>query len=124
MNPERHVRVVLVDDFTAWRLLVRTMLEANTGCVVVGEASDGREALELLERVECDVVIMDHVMPVMTGLEAAVALRDQRPELRIVILSGTPSSELRDAFREAGAVAHFDKSELQAAIRFVCSGAA
>src|SRR5438093_1557988 len=89
------MRVVLADDHALFRDGLRSLLEAR-GLEVVGEAADGREAVELARRLNPDVLLMDLSMPNMGGLDATRALTAQRPEVRIVIL--TASEEDADLF--------------------------
>ncbi len=68
------IRVCLVDDQTLVRQGIRSLLALAEGIEVVAEASDGRQAVELIPQVKPDVVLMDMRMPVMSGLEALQAL--------------------------------------------------
>src|SRR5690242_17571750 len=110
--------LLLVDDVPEWRALVALAL-AQAGCEVVAEADDGQQAVELVAHTPCDAVIMDHVMPVMTGLEAALVIGQRQPSVRIVMLSGTPSGALRRACASAGVVAHYDKADFAQAVECV-----
>ena len=64
------LRLILVDDQEMYRLGFRMLLETQEGVEVVGEAEDGRAAVDLIERVEADIVLMDVRMPRMNGIEA------------------------------------------------------
>lgn len=88
MNDER-IRVVVVDDHPVWRDGVRADLEGSGSATVVAEASDGDEAVDLLGRVEADVVLMDLRLPTISGVEATRALRSARPDLKVLVVSAS-----------------------------------
>jgi CheY-like chemotaxis protein len=104
------LRVVVVDDSERIRDVVTELLERRAGCTVVGEASNGREALDLLTRVECDLVVMDLRMPVMDGLEATRAIRQRHPHITVVGFTSANDPVAAQAMLDAGADAHFDKA--------------
>ena len=103
-------RILLIDDDDAVRDILRLML-AHLGHTSV-EARDGEEGLDLFRPAAPDLVITDMVMPGMGGLEVVKRLREQRPDLKIIAMSGggRPGSgaSLRAA-REAGAAAALNK---------------
>jgi DNA-binding NarL/FixJ family response regulator len=80
------VRILLADDHAVVREGVRSLLERN-GHRVVAEASDGLEAVRLAQSTSCDVAVIDIGMPGLNGLDAARAMLQQRPTLRIVLLT-------------------------------------
>jgi DNA-binding NarL/FixJ family response regulator len=86
-------RVLLCDDSPQIRELLRIVLELE-GNEVVGEAGNGREAVEEAERLQPDVVLLDLSMPVMDGLEALPEIRRVAPEARIIVLSGFDNDRL------------------------------
>ena len=86
-KPTKSIRVILADDHTLVRAGIRALLEKLPGVEVVGEASDGREALNLVERHRPDVVLLDIAMPGLNGLEAAARITKEFPEVRVIILS-------------------------------------
>ncbi|SDT06190.1 DNA-binding response regulator, NarL/FixJ family, contains REC and HTH domains [Brevibacterium sandarakinum] len=81
------VRVVLVDDQEMIRRGLRMVLESQPGIEVVGEADDGDTALEVLDRVEADVVLMDVRMPQMNGVEATHRIREREDAPKVLILT-------------------------------------
>jgi two-component system response regulator DegU len=112
MSDAARTRVLLVDDHAPFREGAAAVLRLEGGVDVVGEASDGAEALEFLERHPVDVVLMDIDMPRLDGLEATGQITERYPETQVVILSGANAPELMDAAKDAGAKACLCKSEL------------
>jgi DNA-binding NarL/FixJ family response regulator len=95
------IRVLVADDHAVVREGLRTFLELQDGIEVVGDAADGEEAIRVAEALVPDVVLMDLVMPRMTGLQATAALLAVQPEARVVMLTGSFSPA---AVREAHAL--------------------
>ena len=89
------MRLLIADDHTLFRQSLRNLLEVH-GLEVLGEATNGREAIDLAIRLQPDVVLLDLSMPEMSGLEAIPRLREARPQTKIVIL--TASSDDADLF--------------------------
>jgi DNA-binding NarL/FixJ family response regulator len=81
------IRVLLADDHTLVRQGLRVLLESKPRFTVVGEADVGREALQLVEKLHPDVVVMDIGMPGMNGLEATAQITSQESDTKVVILS-------------------------------------
>jgi DNA-binding NarL/FixJ family response regulator len=81
------IRVILADDHPIVRLGIRAELEKIPGLEVIKEASDGRQALELVEELRPDVVVMDISMPGLNGLEATERITKTYPDVRVIILS-------------------------------------
>lgn len=123
MNP---IRIVLVDDHTLVRAGMRALLDKMTGIDVVAEASDGREALHLLGSVQPDVVVMDIAMRGLNGLEAALQMKKDAPQVRVIILSMHANEEYVIQALHAGAMGYLLKdaatAELEVAIRAVARG--
>jgi DNA-binding NarL/FixJ family response regulator len=98
--------IVLADDHPIVRQGMRGLLETEPGFVVVGEAGDGREAVELVERLQPDVAILDLMMPEINGLEVARRALRLSPRTRVVILSMySDEPHVLEALR-AGAMAY------------------
>lgn len=106
---EQHLKVLLVDDVDDLRLLMRTLFEAYPDITVVGEAADGLAAIEVAERTQPDLIVLDLSMPVMDGLSALPELARVAPDARVVVLTAIPRSFDPGAMR-AGAVAYVEKS--------------
>jgi len=83
----RKIRILLADDHQLMRSGVRLMLERESDLAVVGEASDGREAVALTKSLKPEVVVMDIGMPNLNGIEAAHQMTQDNPELAIVMVS-------------------------------------
>lgn len=103
------IRVLLVDDAADIRMLVRMGLRRDGRFDVVGEASNGVEAIERAEEHQPDVVLLDVAMPVMDGLEALPKIRDVAPRARVVILSGFTSESMHEGATAQGADAYLEK---------------
>jgi CheY-like chemotaxis protein/anti-anti-sigma regulatory factor len=114
------LRVVLADDHQVVRQGLASLLSEEPGIEVVGQASDGREAVDLVEYLEPDVVVMDVSMPVMSGNEATRRIKQDLPRTRIVALSMFDESDVRERMYQAGAESYVLKTapseELLAAI--------
>ena len=81
------IRVLVVDDHAILRDGIRSLLESQDDIVVVGEASDGAEAIELVGKLLPDIVLMDISMPKTNGLEATRSIKEQFPQVNILILT-------------------------------------
>jgi DNA-binding NarL/FixJ family response regulator len=101
--PDRHLRILVVDDQPSVRHAVRSMLASKGDWEVCGEASDGREAIQRTEELHPDVVIMDMSMPLLSGLEATRYIRQFFPDTQVLILTFHDFPGLGQLAREAGA---------------------
>jgi DNA-binding NarL/FixJ family response regulator len=122
------IRVLLAEDHTIVRQGLRSLLSREPDLTVVGEATDGREAVRLAEQLGPDVVIMDLAMPGLNGVDASRQIRKRCPRTRILILSMHQGEEyVRPAIR-AGISGYLLKgsgiSDLVAATRAVAAGEA
>jgi two-component system, NarL family, response regulator NreC len=103
------MRVLLVDDHPLFRQGLRALLEANDSIKVVGEASDGSEAVELTKMMTPDVVIMDISMPGYCGLEATRQIKEYFPGTKVLILSRHSDSIYVDQALKSGASGYVHK---------------
>jgi len=123
---ERKVRILLADDHAVVREGLAALLNRRPDLVVVGEAGDGDEAVELFRKLQPDLVLMDLRMPKRDGIEAIAAIRSEAKDARIVVLSNSAGDE--DIFRAlaAGAKAYLlkdsSRNEILDAIRAVLAG--
>lgn len=122
----RKIRVLIVDDHTLVRDGIRALLELVADVEVVGEATNGKEALERVAQLAPDVVLMDLAMPIMGGLEATRRIRRQFPGTKVLALTQYDDSEYVVPIIEAGARGFVTKmaafSELTSAIQAVYKG--
>lgn len=119
-------RLALVEDHESAREALRYMLEDVPELEIVGEAADGREALELFQRVRLDLVLMDLRMPRMDGLAATRALKREHPETSVLVMTMHENADyLLEALR-SGAAGYILKGagrdDVISAIRGVLSG--
>ncbi len=122
------VRIVLADDHTIMRHGLRLVLERQPDFAVVGEANNGREAIDMVVRENPDVTVMDIAMPLLNGIEAAKRIAEERVKTAVVILSmHSDESYILKALR-AGARGYLLKDsaeiDLIQAIRAVSAGKA
>jgi DNA-binding NarL/FixJ family response regulator len=110
------IRVLLADDHAMMREGLRALLAASAGISVVGEVGNGREALQSVEGLKPDVIVMDIAMPELNGIEAAAMIRARSPETRIVILSMHSSSEHVHRAFAAGAAGYVLKASAGAEV--------
>jgi DNA-binding NarL/FixJ family response regulator len=120
------IRVFLVDDHAILRRGLREILEEATGFRVVGEAGTGAEAIRDLQEAPCDVLLLDVSLPDLSGLEVTRRVRDQLPEIKILILTILRDAELAARLLRAGAQGFLTKetapTELVDAVHTVASG--
>jgi DNA-binding NarL/FixJ family response regulator len=122
------LRIVLADDHTVMRGGLRLLLEREPGFSVVGEASNGREAIQLTGEHSPDVVVMDVAMPTLNGIEAAARIIAAQPRTAIVILSMHSDESYVLRALKAGARGYLLKDSAEAdliqAVRAVSDGKA
>jgi DNA-binding NarL/FixJ family response regulator len=96
------IKVVIADDHPLVRFAVRRCLEWEESVEVVGEATTGREAVDLVRRLRPDAVLLDYQMPVLDGMDAARAIREDVPEVAILMLTAEDDAVLETGAAEAG----------------------
>lgn len=120
------IRVVIVDDHEMVRRGLSDFIRIHKDFSLVGEASDGEEAVTLCKKVKPDVILMDLVMPHLNGVEATKQISCRFPETRIIALSSYDDERLVPAALDAGAISYLHKNvtmaELADAIRKAHAG--
>ncbi len=114
-------RILIADDNDLVRSLLAKLLESSSELEVVGQASDGCTAIQMVKHCNPDAVIMDVRMPHIDGIEASRAIHSEFPDIRIIGLSILEKEDVHSEMLEAGAVTCFSKSdswdEIMAGIR-------
>ena len=125
-NTPKPIRIVLADDHPIVRAGIRETLKQIPGAEIVGEASDGREAVELVKSARPDVAVLDISMPVLNGLEAAERISKAFPNVRVIILSRHENEEYYWRALKLGACGYVLKNAvitaLKAAVERVAGG--
>ena len=120
-SPERSIRVLLVDDHRIVLRGLEALLRSEHDLVIVGQASNGREALQIAHQVKPQVILMDVAMPQMNGIEATRLIKADMPHVRVIGLSMFDEDEMGLRMKQAGAAAFLNKAgpteALLAAIR-------
>src|SRR6187402_1248316 len=120
------VKVGIVDDHAIVRAGLKQFLSEMVDLRVVGEASSGREAIDLVRTTEMDVIIMDLSMPGQSGIDALAMIRAKAPDVGILILSGYPEEHYAINLIRQGASGYLNKecdpSEIVEAIRIIALG--
>jgi two-component system response regulator NreC len=120
------MRILLAEDHTLVRSGVRALLEASGDVEIVGEAGNGREAVDASRQLNPDLVLMDVAMPELNGIEAAGQLHAQQPDVRVLMLSMHVDRQYVFESLKAGARGYLLKeaayTELMTAIKTVMSG--
>jgi DNA-binding NarL/FixJ family response regulator len=101
------MRILLVDDESDVRAAVRQLIELQTTFDVIGEASDGREALDLVEALQPDVVLMDVRLPVLGAIEATRRIKERWPHIHVLAFADDPTHAAE--LMEAGATGYLVK---------------
>ncbi len=120
------IRVLITDDHSVVRQGLRMFLSLDPDIQVVGEASDGREALDMARILRPDVVLMDLLMPVMAGIEATQLIRKEMPDVEVVALTSVLEDASVTGAVRAGAIGYLLKDtnveELHRAVRGAAEG--
>jgi NarL family two-component system response regulator LiaR len=126
VNPDNRIMVAIVDDHEMVRRGLSDFLRIFADFVLVGEASNGEEAVKLCNKMKPDVVLMDLVMPRLNGVDAIRQIKARLPETQIIALSSYDDERLVPAALDAGAISFLQKNvtmaELADAIRKAKNG--
>jgi|TARA_B110000967_G_scaffold182760_1_gene200937 DNA-binding NarL/FixJ family response regulator len=123
MTQTKKIKIVLVDDHKLLREGLRNIIEQKTNMFIIGEASDGREAIKMCSKLLPDVLVMDVAMPGLNGIEAAKQIHKNHPEIKIIGLSMHSGRQFIQGMFKAGAFGYLlkdgDADELITAITTV-----
>lgn len=126
MSNEKEIRVLIVDDHAVVRSGLAAFLTVFDDLLLVGEAGSGVEAIQKCQQGNVDVVLMDLVMPEMDGAEATQRIRQQCPQVQVIVLTSFPEENLVQGALQAGAISYLLKNvtadELADAIRAAHAG--
>ena len=123
---DKKQRILIVDDHTLLRAGLRALLAQDPGIEIVGEASDGRDAVRAVGQLTPNLVLMDLTMPGMNGIEAVTEIKRRYPDVRVLVMTLHKTEEFIHASLKAGADGYILKDathdELRVAIRSVLQG--
>lgn len=124
--PNSIVKVLVVDDFEPWCHLICSMLQKHPGLQIVGEVSDGLEAVQRARELQPDLVLLDIGLPDINGIEVARGIRKFSPKTKILFVAEDNSPEVAEAALGTGARGYVVKSdagrELLPAVEAVLGG--
>src|SRR5204863_9425330 len=109
IKPMQKITVLLADDHTVVRQGLRALLEAENDMTVVGEAENGRQAVQMAKRLQPEVVVMDIAMPSLNGLEATRQISRESPKSKVLIPSSYIDDEYVQQLTDAGASGYLVK---------------
>ena len=120
------IKILLVDDHTVVRSGLSKFLMVNKDLKLVGEASDGEEALQKVSLYKPDIVLMDLMMPGMDGITATREIKKRYPQVKVIALTSFAEQNMVQGALQAGAIGYLQKNvtakELGHAIRAACDG--
>jgi len=120
------VRILVVEDFAPFRQFIRSTLGERPDLQIIGEVSDGLEAVQKAEELKPDLIVLDIGLPSLNGFEAARRIRKVAPETKILFVSQESSADVVQEALSLGALGYVVKthagSDLLAAVESVCEG--
>ena len=126
MSEPGTIRVMIVDDHAMVRTGLATFMEVSDDLDLVGQATNGQEAVELCEQSQPDVILMDLVMPEMDGVTATRIIRERWPQVQVIALTSFQEKELVQDALQAGAISYLLKNvsmdDLTEAVRAAHAG--
>ena len=119
-------RILVVDDFEPWRHAIRSTLQDHPDLRIVGEATNGIEALQQAEELKPDLILLDISLPVLNGIEVGRRMHELVPDAKIIFVTSNVDKDVADAALTNGAYGYIlkadGKSELLRAINAVIQG--
>jgi len=109
----RSLKVLVVDDFEPFRRIVRSILKQRTEFQIIGEASDGLEAVKFAEELQPDLILLDIGLPNLNGMEVARRAHKLAPHAKILFVSQETSSEVAQEAIRLGALGYVQKTRVQ-----------
>jgi NarL family two-component system response regulator LiaR len=126
MSNSKSIRVLIAEDHAIVRKGVRTLLSMEKDIDVIGEAANGREAVELVSSLDPDVILMDLVMPELDGIQAIQQIKETHPDAKVLVLTSFATDDKIFPAIKAGALGYLlkdsDPGDLAKAIRQVNAG--
>ena len=118
------LRTLIVEDHDGLRAMLRSLMENEASCVVIGEASDGLQAVQTAQELQPDLILLDLSLPKLNGMEAGRRIRKISPESKILFLSQEPAPEIVQTALGLGSgyLLKSDAKELPAAVHAVLEG--
>lgn len=120
---KNEIKIILIDDHKLLRDGLKNIIEQKSNMLVIGEASDGREAIKLASKLTPDVIVMDVAMPGLNGIEATKQIHKNHPDIKIIGLSMHSGKQFIQGMFKAGAFGYLlkdgDSDELITAISTV-----
>lgn len=110
MDQGANIRVLIVDDHEILRMGLAIFLETQDDLLLVGEAENGQQAIELCDQLHPDVVLMDIMMPVMDGITATHIIMQKHPDIAVLMLTSSFTGGREKEAREAGAQGYMRKN--------------
>jgi len=118
------LRTLIVEDHDGLRAMLRSLMENEASCVVIGEASDGLQAVQRAQELQPDLILLDLSLPKLNGMEAGRRIRKISPGSKILFLSQEPAPEIVQSALGLGAgyLLKSDAKELPAAVHAILEG--
>ena len=110
MGSQPEARILVVDDFAPWRDQIRSLLDTRPEWTIIGEASNGQEAVEKATDMQPDIILLDVGMPFLNGIEAAKIIGQRCPHSRILFVTQDGDNDIRNAAMRLGAVSYVLKA--------------